>query len=288
MKNLDQSRARRATEHTLAGGAGKGVPTSAVEQLDWDTIDERDVINGVYYPSSDGQPMAETRIHVRAMVLLLQALEDLYEGRGDVFLAADLFWYWVEGDNTARCAPDVMVIPGVEDREQRSFMTWLENGAIPTVIFEMASKNTWREDVGPKYELYQRLGVKEYFIFDPETKYVRPPLQGFRLRKKAYQSIKPAADGSLVSKELGVHIAREKRMLRLADVETGKLILTRKEQAEQAQQRADEQQRQAEEQRQRAEQAQQQAVEERHRADEAEAENARLRALLEKKSRRSR
>ena len=44
-----------------------------------------DVEDGVHYPSSDGKPMAETGIHVTAILLLYQALEDFFRGR----LAAD-------------------------------------------------------------------------------------------------------------------------------------------------------------------------------------------------------
>src|SRR5205809_5671428 len=106
-----------------------------------------------FYPSGDGEPMAETPIHVAAIMLLHQALEDFFKDRSDVFIASDIFWYFKEGDRskTARISPDVMVVPGVEQRkvyERRSFFSWIE-GAIPAAVFEMASRRTWKKDVGP-------------------------------------------------------------------------------------------------------------------------------------------
>ena len=77
----------------------------------------------VEYPSGDGQPMAETWLHVQAIMLLHQALEDFFRARPDVFIASDLFWYWQEGSGL-KVAPDVMVVPGVGARPRRSFFSW--------------------------------------------------------------------------------------------------------------------------------------------------------------------
>src|SRR6516225_4308614 len=92
----------------------------------------------VEYPASDGQPMAETGIHVRAIMLLFQGLEDALPATD--FIAADMFWYWEEGHPESRVAPDLMVAKGVGRQHRRSFFTWREGGAIPCIIFEMASE----------------------------------------------------------------------------------------------------------------------------------------------------
>ncbi len=211
------------------------------------------------YPSSDGQPLAETPLHAMAIILLFQALQDWFQNRPEIYLAIDMFWYWREGDPAARCAPDMMVIPGVGQRHKRSFFSWQENGAIPTVIFEMVSEGNWQEDLFAKHLLYEELGVKEYFLFDPENAYLRPGFQGFQLRGSVYRRIVPEPDGSLVSQELGLLIRAEEAMLRLINRQTGEPILTREEQAREEAQRA----RQAEQ-----------------NVKDLEAELARLRALL--------
>jgi len=182
-----------------------------------------------YYPSEDGEPMAETPIHVLAIMLLFQALQDFFRAKPDVYLASNMFWYWQEGNPEARRAPDVMVIPGVGQADRRSFFSWKENGAIPAVVFEVTSEKNWRENLWEKRELYEELGVKEYYLFDPEAAHLRPPLQGFRLGKRGYRALREAEDGSLTSQELGLRLAAEGRMLRLIDARTGERVLTREE-----------------------------------------------------------
>lgn len=191
------------------------------------------------YPSSDGQPMAETPVHLNALVLLFQMLQDWFRDRPEVYVASDMFWYWQEGNPAARCAPDVMVIPGVGQRYRRSFFSWRENGAIPTIVFEMVSEGNWKEDVYAKHILYEELGVKEYILFDPEGKFFLPVLQGFRLHGSAYRRILPEPDGSLLSQELGLLLRVEETILRLINPQTVKPDLIREERVQDADRRAE-------------------------------------------------
>jgi Uma2 family endonuclease len=183
--------------------------------------------------------MAETPLHVEAIMLLYQALQDFFRDRADVWIAADVFWYWEEGNPNARRAPDVMVVTGVNrDTVRRSFFSWREGGAVPAVIFEMASQNTWREDLEEKFDQYEALGVREYFVYDPEEQYLRPPLQGFRLHSGVYRRIRPEENGSLTS-DLGFRLRGEGPVPRVIDGRTGQPVLTRQERAEQEHQRAE-------------------------------------------------
>src|SRR5262249_19006176 len=159
-------------------------------------------------------------------------LEDFFADRRDVKVTSDMFLYYQKGDPRACKAPDTMVIKGVGKHLRRSFKTWVEN-AVPCVIVEITSEKTWQEDLGEKRKLYERLGVAEYFVFDPEAICLRPPLRGFRLKGKRYSKLAPAADGSLVSEELGLRLRAENHLLRLQDVRTGQVILTRQEREEQ-------------------------------------------------------
>src|SRR5262245_14353653 len=95
------------------------------------------------YPSSDGKPWGESTTHVKTIMLLYQALEDFTRPAGNVFLAADLFWYFEEGNPSAVMAPDVMVIKGIALRERRSYLAWKEGNIVPSVVFEVASEHTW-------------------------------------------------------------------------------------------------------------------------------------------------
>ncbi len=60
-----------------------------------------DIENGIHYPSSDGKPMAETDFHVEAIHLLLDALNDFFADRNDVYVSGNTFWYWREGARTS-------------------------------------------------------------------------------------------------------------------------------------------------------------------------------------------
>src|SRR4051812_31005430 len=96
----------------------------------------------VVYPESDGQPMAETGIHVLAMVTLIATLREYFRRRPDVYVIGNIFLYFQEGHPESRKSPDCMVIKGVEPGpERRSFKTW-EERAVPCVVFEITSEET--------------------------------------------------------------------------------------------------------------------------------------------------
>jgi Uma2 family endonuclease len=212
------------------------------------------------YPDSDGRFMGDTDFHNRAMYWLRDALEDHFADAPDVYVASNLVMYYKEGDPKRRRDPDALVARGVVGKHlRRSFRVW-EEGVVPCVLFEVASKNTWRVDLRDKPSEYAGIGVKEYFIFDPEGKYLDPVLQGFRTVKGKPVPMKPAADGTLVSKQLGLRLTAEGGMLRLANVQTGEQILTRAERAEQERQRAEQERQRAEQERQLREEAQRRAV----------------------------
>ncbi len=217
------------------------------------------------YPSSDGQPMGETGIHVVAILTLFEVLLD-HLSTSD-FIAADMFWYWQQGHSESRVAPDVMVVKGGGRAHRRSFFTWRKNGAVPAVVFEMASLSTWREDLSEKLRLYERLGVREYFLFDPEGEYLRPPLMGFRLVEGRYVILERDDEDRLRSEELGYGLKAEDTLLRLFDGTTGAPILTRYERVEQSQRLAEQERRLAEQERQNAEQERRLAEQERQNAE---------------------
>jgi Uma2 family endonuclease len=183
------------------------------------------------YPDSDGRFMGDTDFHNIALILLREGLEDHFADVADVYVASNLILYYQEGDPTAGRDPDGLVAKGVGKHRRRSFRVW-EEKRIPCTLFEIASKKTWRTDLHEKRHLYASLNVKEYFLFDPEGRFLDPPLQGFKSVKGKSVAMKPAADGSLVSKQLGLRLVPEGEMLRLIDLKTGQPIPTRSERAE--------------------------------------------------------
>ena len=193
------------------------------------------------YPDSDGRPMGDTDFHYRALYRLRALLEGYFADAPDVYIASNLVMYYKEGDPKSRRDPDTLIARGVVGKHaRRSFRVW-EEGVVPCVLFEVASRRTWRVDLGVKPAEYANIGVKEYFLFDPEGSYLDPVLQGFRTVKGKPVPMKPAADGSLVSKQLGLRLVPQGEELQLFDRQTGELVLTQAERlAAQERQRADE------------------------------------------------
>src|SRR3989304_2672038 len=125
-------------------------------------------VSTIEYPASDGKPMGETGIHVRAMTDLYTMLRAFFRHRPDVYVGANMFLYYEEGNPKKVVAPDVFVVFGAANAhvERRSWFVWKE-GKAPDVIFELTSKSTKEEDTDLKRTLYEQLGVSEYFLFAP-------------------------------------------------------------------------------------------------------------------------
>jgi Uma2 family endonuclease len=242
-----------------------------------------DIATEIVYPVRDGKPMAETGVHVVLMVTLIAALRHYFRARSDVYVIGNIFLYYEEGHPEARCSPDIMVIKEVEPGGERpSFKIW-EEKAVPCVIIELTSRETAEEDVGPKHELYEKLGVREYFLFDPLHHFLERPLIGYRLIGGKYESLPPADDGGLLSAELGMRLVPEDTQLALYSFRTDERILAPQEAyqlLEETQQQKSQAEQRASQAEQRTSQIEEAFKQERRRAEELAAELARLRALL--------
>ncbi len=176
----------------------------------------------VEYPESDGKPMAETDTHIQQLIYLREALNDYFRDDPNVYVAGNLFVYFVEGDPSQVVAPDIFVVKGVPKGDRRFFQVWKE-GKAPDVVFELTSRRTRYEDLGAKKGIYELLGVQEYFLFDPLGEYLRPPLMTFRLTPEGYRRVEEEPP---VSRVLGLELRIEGNFLRLVDLRTGEKLLT--------------------------------------------------------------
>ncbi|MBY0513118.1 MAG: Uma2 family endonuclease [Gemmataceae bacterium] len=122
----------------------------------------------VRYPDSDGQPMAENTLQFRWIVTVQGNLELLYADRPDVFVAGDNLIYPDEGDNKVRQAPDVYVAFGRPKGDRGSYKVWEEAGVFPQVVFEVLSPGNRSGEMARKFIFYERHGVEEYYILDPD------------------------------------------------------------------------------------------------------------------------
>jgi Uma2 family endonuclease len=123
----------------------------------------------VIYPESDGRPMADNTKQFRWIVVIQQNLDWLFADDPNVFVAGDLLWYPVEGRNTIVTAPDVMVVFGRPKGDRGSYQQWKEAGIPPQVVFEILSPSNTHVEMEKKLLFYDRYGVEEYYIYDPDT-----------------------------------------------------------------------------------------------------------------------
>ncbi len=230
-------------------------------------------IDEIEYPESDGKPLGESDVHRDWMIRILKMLKYRYRGQR-VYVSCDLLVYYQEGDPTKFVVPDDFVVKDCDPGRRRTFKIWKE-GKSPDVVFEVTSRGSRRKDQVTKPHIYARLGVKEYFIYDPLAEYLDPPLQGFRLRGNRYAPIKPDRRGMLKCLELAVTLSLDDGDLIMHDAQTGEPLHTEAD-AERIAREA------AEEARDAAEQARQAAV---ANTAQLQAEIDRLRAELKRKPR---
>ncbi|MGB3533102.1 MAG: Uma2 family endonuclease [Microcoleaceae cyanobacterium] len=123
--------------------------------------------SGIIYPESDGKPMADNTLQFRWIVKIKENLEILFANVADVFIAGDLLWYPVEGNNTITAAPDAMVVFGRPKGDRRSYLQWREDNIAPQVVFEVLSHSNTQKEMAKKLEFYRKYGVEEYYLIDP-------------------------------------------------------------------------------------------------------------------------
>ena len=167
-------------------------------EIDWST-----------FPEGDGEPMAETSANAIQMVDLqfaLQTLFDLQERR--VVVGGNQLMYYNPDDGREHVSPDVYAVFDRTPPAPPSWRTW-ERGKFPDLVFEITSPSTQDVDlgVGPrgKRRLYARLGVREYYIFDPQGE-TAPVFQGYELRGDSLEPLPFLSSGGIASALLGAEL----------------------------------------------------------------------------------
>ncbi len=187
-------------------------------------------IEEIYYPESDGKPMAETDVHRTQMNYLIESLKLFFENKKNAYISGNIMFYYEEGNPYKSFSPDVMVCFDVSPDDRRVYKLW-EEKQFPQVVFEISSRATWGEDLNKKWFLYQKFGVKEYYIFDPEYDYLPEPLIAYRLKKDELKQVK-VKNGRVFSEQLGLEIVDTGKGLRLYDPEKKEFIQTLEEASE--------------------------------------------------------
>ena len=170
----------------------------------------------------------QQNLQLEAVLVLLRAHFTDFNRRPDVFLDSNTIICYDPDDLNVRVSPDVYLAFGVDSRairQRKLYLPW-EVGKPPDWVLEVASSSTSREDVGRKRDIYARIGVPEYWRFDPKDgEYHGQRLGGDRLVGGAYQPIEltTAPDGILkgYSAVLGLSLCWDDNWPRLYDPATG-------------------------------------------------------------------
>ncbi|NEP04615.1 MAG: Uma2 family endonuclease [Okeania sp. SIO2G4] len=180
-------------------------------------IAEKDEIE-IFYPTEDGEPLAETYDHLYAILTSLEVIKQYLKGQQATVLS-DQFLFYSQKFPSLRVAPNVMVIFDVKLGGRDNYKIWQE-GQTPVVIFEMTYPGTKGVDQDFKKGLYEQLGVKEYWLFDPRGEWIKDKLQGYRLRGKNYELI---TDGR--SEPLKLRLEVEDKLIGFYREDTGEKLL---------------------------------------------------------------
>ncbi len=177
------------------------------------------------YPTTDGKPMAETEVHRVQMNDLIFSLTTLLANEPRVYVGGNMMMYYTPGNGREHVSADVFATFDVERGIRERWMTWEEGGLFADVVFEISSPSTIKEDLGKKMRLYARLGVSEYYLYDPQRNN-RPPLAGYRLVDGQYEPMtRLVGVEGYRSEALGTELRVIGPWLRIIDPATGAPLL---------------------------------------------------------------
>ena len=176
------------------------------------SVDDQD-----YYPLHEEDDVPETPPHRREVTDLDGALRAYFP---HWFVTGNVCVYWERGNTKDYRAPDVFVVKEpLTEPVTRVYQLWKQ----PPIAFalEVASRTTFRQDVGPKVELYQeKVKAAEYAHVDLDHEVKRL----WRLGPDGYEEVEPEANGRLRSRELELEFDLEAGVLQIYTPEGERLL----------------------------------------------------------------
>ena len=162
-----------------------------------------------------------------------------FSRRPDVFLSRDTNICYDPRDLNVRVSPDAYLAFGVDARAIRPrklYLPW-EVGKPPDWALEVASESTYRIDIRNKPSIYARIGVPEYWMFDPTGgDYYGEPVIGMLLSNGVYRRVELTTepDGILkgYSPVLQLSLAWDEGWPRFYNPATGTYLLNWRESLE--------------------------------------------------------
>ena len=179
------------------------------------------VAESVHYPDSDGHFLPDNPLQAHAVMNVRFALRHHFDKVDNVVLEGDMFMYYEEGNPAASIAPDVYVVLD-HDLGKRGVYKFWEEGKPPDFALEVISPSSKIRNSKEKRVLYARLGIGEYFLFQPDPLKRGRRLVGYQLWGDTYDELPPEADGAVCSEALGVSFRVEGENLRVRSSTSGR------------------------------------------------------------------
>jgi len=172
---------------------------------------DRKLITKIELPDEDFEPMPEGDIQRRNLSYATEALKLWFEKQQNVYVSGNLFIRYEQDLAEKRVAPDIFVVFGMSNKDRVSYTIGEDGGKAPDFVLEVISKGTRAKDRKQNPLIYKYLGVKEYFQYDPSSKFFKPStLNGVRLQNGEYvaiaSSVLPDGTLSLHSEVLGLDL----------------------------------------------------------------------------------
>ena len=135
------------------------------DYLTWDDIERWELIDGIPYNMTP----APSPDHQRILLGLSRKIADYLDGgKCEAFIApfdVRLFPHENKNDDNV-VQPDLTIICDPSKITEKGYE------GVPNLIIEILSPSTAKKDRGQKKRLYERAGVKEYWIVDPSNQTV--------------------------------------------------------------------------------------------------------------------
>ena len=152
----------------------------------------------------DPEPVEDNMQQFPSIMKVVWLLMRHFRDQPGVFIDGGGYIAYDRNDGNRRVSPDCYIAFGVDGEEifnTGNYFLW-EVGKPPEFAMEVASDSTAANDLGFKRDLYARLGIAEYWRFDPTggERYGQP-LVGERLIDGEYRpyELHTADDGSIWS-----------------------------------------------------------------------------------------
>ncbi len=181
----------------------------------------------IFYPDSDELIMPEGILHFLLSVHLTSMLLAFFANREDVKVFGNCMLYYEKGNRQKFISPDLMVCFGLKESPTKVYKLW-ETKVVPAVVIEFASDTTWLNDVSSKLAIYQKLGVKEYYVYEVDSTHFPLALMAYRLEEGILTEIE-IVNKRILSESLGLELVDTGETLRFFNPKKNEFLMTTEE-----------------------------------------------------------